>query len=444
MTWADRLPEIIERTAGVVVPEGDRERVDELVLELARQTTGGDVEQLLAQLRRDPSHAGWRALLAAITVKESYLFRAPRQFEVLRQDLVPELVGRRRSRSLSLWCAGCARGEEAVTAAMVLAEAPELAGWGWRVLATDVDEHALQDARAGRYGERAVARVPAELRERYLAPVGDRYEVAPSLRRRIEYRPLNLVRMPLTVPGAPHDVILLRNVLIYFRADLQQRVVAAVAEALADDGFLFLGPSESLLQLEVPLQPEDRDGCFVYRKSGRPRRPAAAVQPPARPPDVVAPSPSPAPGQRGPARVPGGDPPSAAAPTTDEVAAAIAADQIVAAIALATAAAAVRPEDAELRGLLGIALHRRGDVPAAVRELRAALYLDPSLAQVRLELAEVLERVGRRERALQQRRRAVATVSSGPARWLPGWRELRLPDAEEILRRCRSVILDEP
>lgn len=439
MSGADRVPEIIEGAAGIVVPEDDRERVGELVRQLARERTGGDVEQLLVQLRRDPTHGGWRTLLAAITVKESYLFRAPRQFEVLRHDIVPELCRRRRSRTLSLWCAGCARGEEAVTAAMVLAETPELAGWSWKVLATDVDEHALQDARAGRYGERAVARVPEEHRQRHLTSAGDRYVVSPSLRRRIEYRPLNLVRLPLAVPEAPHDVILLRNVLIYFRADLQQRVVTAVAEALADDGFLFLGPSESLLQLEVPLVPEDRDGCFVYRKAPAAGRSAPAAELPAR-----SPASAPTTMERGRAvRPPAGDHPSVAAPDTREVAAAVAADDITAAIGLATTATAVRPEDAELRGLLGIALHRRGDVPAAIRELRAALYLDPSLAQVRLELAEALERVGRHETAMQQRRRAVATVSSGPVRWLPGWRELRLPDSEEILRRCRSFILDQ-
>jgi len=441
---AGRVAEIIERAAGIVVAEGDRERVEELVRELARQRTGGDVDQLLVQLRRDPTHDGWRVLLAAITVKESFLFRAPRQFEVLRHDLLPELVRRRRSRTLSLWCAGCARGEEAVTAAMVLAEAAELAGWSWRVLATDVDEHALQDARAGRYGERAVARVPEELRERYLSAAGDRYVVAPSLRRRIEYRQLNLVRLPLAVPAAPHDVILLRNVLIYFRADLQQRVVTAVAEALADDGFLFLGPSESLLQLEVPLVPEDRDGCFVYRKPSAPRRRAAAAEAPVRSSSPPAAAPPEATDPGVPGRAAAGEDRSVAAPSTEEVAAAIAADSLAVAIGLASTATAVRPEDAELRGLLGIALHRLGDVPAAIRELRAALYLDPSLAQVRVELAQALEGVGRHESALQQRRRAVATVSSGPVGWLPGWRELGLPEAEEILRRCRSIILDEP
>src|SRR4029078_12682475 len=126
------------------------------------------------------------------------------------------------SRHLRIWSAACARGEEPATLAMLLAEEPSLSGWNWTIVATDLDEEALAGARLGLYGERAVAQVPPPLLERWFSRRGKLYELDAGLRSRIDYRRLNLAQAPYALPLDSFDLVLLRNVLIYFRRPLQR------------------------------------------------------------------------------------------------------------------------------------------------------------------------------------------------------------------------------
>jgi chemotaxis protein methyltransferase CheR len=225
--------------------------------------------------------AEWQRLVPLLTIKESYFFRAPQQFEAIERQVLPRLLrARAASRRLRIWSAACARGEEPATLAIVLAEVPELTGWDWRILATDLDEEALAGARRGLYGERAVSQVPPPLLERHFIRRGKLFELAPALRARIDYRFLNLAGPPHPRPGEPdaeHDLVLLRNVLIYFPRDLQARVMTHVARSLSRRGTLFLGASETLWQIQDELEAVDLGTCYAYRhrRSG----PAAAGEP---------------------------------------------------------------------------------------------------------------------------------------------------------------------
>ena len=438
MTDLHQLVALIERASGVVVPERDLGRLERLAQEIADRRTGGDLGQLVARLRRHRGGRDWRTLLAAITVKESYLFRSPRQFEALSTLVVPELVRRRPDRRLTVWSAGCARGEEAATVAMLLAESPLLTGWAWRILATDVDENAIEEASLGRFGGRAVARVPAALRQRYLQPRGDGFELAGFLRRRIDFEPLNLVASPAAIPGAPFDIILLRNVLIYFRPETQRRVVETVAAALAEDGYLFLGPSESLLQHDVPVQAVDLDGCFVYRH--RAQVPAETAAPP--PPQQVPASSSRAP-TRGRRPTRGGSdsgPEPVVADRAAEVRELLIGEALGRAAALGRQLSEREPDNVELRAVSALAIDAVGDEEGAVRAYRAALYLDPALFQIRHRLASVLRRRGETERASAELRAILSLIATGRARTLTGWRELGLDDAERVAAACRAEL----
>ena len=104
----------------------------------------------------------WESLIPLVTIKESYFFRAPQQFDVIRQRILPALVkARSATRQLRIWSAACARGEEPATIAMLLAEEPTLLGWSWTIVATDVDEEALAGARIGLYAPTDTAAPPA-------------------------------------------------------------------------------------------------------------------------------------------------------------------------------------------------------------------------------------------------------------------------------------------
>ena len=180
------------------------------------------------------------------------------------------------SRHLRIWSAACARGEEPATLAMLLADEPSLAGWTWTIVATDLDEEALAGARLGLYGERAVSQVPPLLLERWFKRRGKLFELDAGLRSRISYQSLNLAHAPFALPFAECDLVLMRNVLIYFRRPLQRWVISQVGKLLSPEGYLFLGASETLWQIQDELESVDLGPCFAYRHRRAPAPEARA------------------------------------------------------------------------------------------------------------------------------------------------------------------------
>jgi chemotaxis protein methyltransferase CheR len=484
-----QLAALVAESTGNLVPPARLGFLAEVAARRARAaglpTTADYVRALAAgELPRE-----WESLVPLVTIKESYFFRAPQQFEVIERQVLPRLQRvRAGSRRLRIWSAACARGEEPATLAMLLADHPGLAGWDWSILATDLDAEALAGARRGLYGERAVALVPPPLLARYFSRRGKLFELAPELRSRIDYRTLNLAHPPFALPADEYDLILLRNVLIYFGRPLQSWVMAHVTQLLSRRGVLFLGASETLWQIQDELEAVDLGTCYCYRH--RRTRAAAAAQEPAaasstglgsRAPGVspagAAPRPAAASKQRPagaaatPARKPrpfsgpAGAPVSAAAtparepePVLEPASAAGAAapsSSLEMLLAAAHELAANRPEAAR-RGVDGALaadpsepaghlldgfLHDLGGgTEAAAASYRAALYLDPSLFQPRLLLADCLLRLGQRDRAEHQYREVLAALAAGRERPVAIFDGLPLPDRDRALRRCRQAL----
>jgi chemotaxis protein methyltransferase CheR len=444
-TPEERLARLIEGVSGHVVPPGHHPFLAGLAQQRARSHGLPSAEAYVAALERGALPDEWRELLPRITVKESYLFRTPQHFEAISRLIVPALVQRRAAtRRLRAWSAGCARGEEPATLAMVLAEHPALAGWDWRITATDIDPEAIAAAQRGVFNERAVAQVPAALRQRYLAPGAGGWQLAANLQQRIEYAVVNLVQEPLHLDAAPFDLILLRNVLIYFHPASQRRVAGAVAALLAADGALFVGPAETLWQLTSTLVPVDAGGCFFYqRQSNAPPTPAAP-QParlaaarwrtpaklPAPPPQLATSPPA---------------PPAANPPSNPErlhrATAAAAANRLEEAAALVEEALLADPCDPLAHSLEGLLHDLAGRWQLAVASYRAALFLEPQLVQVRLLLAQCLRRLGWQQRGRREVQQALASLAQGGAREVEELTFLGVPAGEALQRRLGEALL---
>lgn len=470
-----RLVALVREETGNVVPRARHGFLEEVAVRRARTRGFVRVADYAAALAAGRLEGEWGELVPLITVKESFFFRAPQQFAAIERHVLPALLrgrgpapGRARDRTLRLWSAACARGEEPATLAMILAEHEALAAWDWRVLATDLDADALASAERGLYGERAVAQVPERIRERWLTRRGSLFELHPAIRRRIEYRQLNLARPPFRgLPEEPFDLVLLRNVLIYFRRPLQRRVVAEVGQRLAPGGYVFLGASETLWQIYDGLAPEDLDDCFAYR---HPERPAEGSATPGRPrPAHPDPAPAQAPGARvGPHAAPTARRVAPSLTTepvvADEVPAAgraepppsppgggahglllaaagkLAADRLEESGALAAEARAADPSDPAAYALEGFLHDLAGRTQEASAAYRAALYLDPALFQPRLLLADCLKRLGHPERAAHEYRQVLATLDRGEARDLVLLEDLPLPNRQRAQRKCRQAL----
>ncbi len=491
----ERFIALIREQTGNVVPPARRGFLAEVLERRSRAAGAASAGAYVDGLARGELGGEWAGLVPLVTIKESYFFRAPQQFAALAHRLLPHLVrARSAERRLRVWSAACARGEEPGTLAVLFAESALLRGWEWEIVGTDVDEEALETARRGLYGERAVAHVPPAQLARWFRPRGKLFELAPELRERIVYRPLNLAHPPweLLRGGRVFDLVLLRNVLIYFRRPLQRRVVAAVADGLAPDGALFLGASETLWQIQDRLAAYDLGNCFCYRhrdpdEDDEPlkRLPAEIEAAPAAahpvvdvpwldprgerpgkgreaPATVSSPtSPEPVEG-RGPLRE--GDA-AAAVPLADALAAqpdddathlhaqpcgiqerlvrvarALSDSRLEEAREELEAVLEADPSEAAAHALDGFLHDLRGESDEAVQAYRAALYLDPTLFQVRLLLADCFLRLGLEERASHQFREVLAALAGGRGRALDGLAALLLPDREHAARCCRQAL----
>lgn len=239
---------------------------------VARSAGLADVEALLARLRTGAPDDLVRQCVDAMATHESSFFRDGAPFEQLGKTILPALIAQRRaSRKLRIWCAACSSGQEPWSVAMLLKENAQLAGWTLEIVATDMSEAILAKARSGLYSDFEVRRGLAPERltrwfEPQSASLGGEWQVLPALREIVSFRPHNLLQ---GVSGlGVFDIILCRNVLIYFDVDRKREVFVHLHRALADDGVLCLGSSETVLGVvETFLPAEGARG--LYRKTGQ-------------------------------------------------------------------------------------------------------------------------------------------------------------------------------
>lgn len=206
------------------------------------------ISDYITFLQHNPE--GYQRLVNSFLIKVTEFFRDAALFEQLRAHVLPKLMveARERSRELRIWSAGTSTGEEAYSLAILCAELMrEGAGpTNVRIFATDVDEQAIAFARRGVYSADALRDVPPTLAERYFVQTDDRFEVSKQIRNMTVFGQHDLGQR---APFPRIDLVLCRNVLIYFTKDLQTRALQLFAFALRDGGYLVLGKAESTTPL---------------------------------------------------------------------------------------------------------------------------------------------------------------------------------------------------
>ncbi len=418
-----RVRDLLADTAGLVFDEC---RKDSLAYSLGERLSAcgvASVEEYLRLLRRDKDEL--QALLNAVTIQETHFFRNPPQFRALRQHVLPQLIRRAASgsRRLRIWSAGCSTGEEPYSIAMLLREQlPLLEGWDVKVMATDVSTRALAAAGAGRYGSRALLAAPPDDVARWFLRDGDDYVVRPEVRELVEFRHHNLVTEPVPF-DEPIDLLLCRNVTIYFSRETTRRLMTQFHEALAEGGYLFLGHSETLWQVNDSFRLVTLGDAFVYRRDipGEERRTVLPDRrtgddglPPegerrvarvdrrsawdvlTRPRTLPFPRPVRGAGPRSwePAVTGSAAPAPAVVDPVEEVRVALREGRYADAAALATAVSVAEPLRADAYYLHGLALANQGRDADALVQLRKAVYVDPMAGFAHVLLGGVLARLG--------------------------------------------------
>jgi chemotaxis protein methyltransferase CheR len=262
--------QLIQRETGIWMRDSKKLLVSNRVKKRMRQAGVETFPDYYELLHSDTS--GERLhFIDAVTTNETYFYRGESHFLALRQAILPGIFARRQR--VSLWSVGCSTGEEPYTLAMVALQAAG-PGQGSRIeiLATDISSSVIRRAQEASYDERALRCLPAALRERFIrrTPQGD-FRVCDEVRRLVTFSVHNALR-DAPPPGA-RDVILCRNVMIYFDTATQKRLVdGTFAPALASDGYLFIGHSESLIGKTSLFSFTRVNGVPVYRRTGEAAR----------------------------------------------------------------------------------------------------------------------------------------------------------------------------
>lgn len=261
------IRDLVHRKAAIVLEDGKEYLAETRLQPLVKNEGLGTIADLVSQLRRASTGPLHEQVVDALTTNETSFFRDIHPFESLRTSVLPELIERNKlTRTLRVWCGASSSGQEPYTLALLIREHfPELAGWRVDISATDISPTMVARATAGRYSQIEVNRgLPAKLLVRWFTQDGTTWVLDPSVRSMVRYSTMNLAApWPAMVPV---DLVLLRNVLIYFDVPTKRTILGKVHDLLRPNGLLLLGGSETTLNIDDRLVRSVHGRTTWYRK----------------------------------------------------------------------------------------------------------------------------------------------------------------------------------
>ena len=255
------------RTRSAIVLEPEKAYLVQSRLEpLAKSEGLTSLTELVQKLRAAPYGALHKKVVEAMTTNETSFFRDLTPFQVLRDQLLPEIIARKStSKRLNMWCGASSSGQEPYSVMFTIFEHfPELKNWVIQFIATDISEEMLAKCREGKYSQLEVNRgLPAALLTKYFVKKGMGWQVQEDLRRQIDFKPMNLAGPWLPFPTM--DIVFLRNVMIYFDTETKKHILGNIRKFMDPNGYLFLGGSETTINLDDQYERVAVSGTSCYR-----------------------------------------------------------------------------------------------------------------------------------------------------------------------------------
>ncbi len=204
-----------------------------------------------------------------LTTNETYFFREDFQLKTFTDEVLPEIMKKKRGtgdRSLRIWSAGCSSGEEPYTLAMLMLQNPELRRWDVEIVGTDISKEVLSMAREGGYGKGSFRSTDEYFIDRYFTEIDGKFRISDHVKRLVTISHLNLLdRKKVSLLGKM-DAIFCRNVIIYFDLNAKKKVISCFHDQLQKGGFLFLGHSESLMNISTDFDLRHFTHDMVYQR----------------------------------------------------------------------------------------------------------------------------------------------------------------------------------
>lgn len=260
------LRDLVMKEAAIVLEPGKEYLATSRLDPVARKEGLEGIPALVRELRKSPASKLREQVIDAMTTNETLWFRDAHPFESLQTTIIPEIItSRQNTRTIDIWCAAASTGQEPYTIAMIIKDAfPQLTGWRVRILGTDISPTALEKAHEGKYTQMEMGRgLPAKYMVNYFTRHGVHYQINPNIRAMVDFKLFNLATNWPTM--GPFDLIFIRNVLIYFNQETKNQIINKAERVLRPDGKLFLGSTESLLNISHKLDRETYGKTTCYR-----------------------------------------------------------------------------------------------------------------------------------------------------------------------------------
>ena len=261
----EKLRSYVYDRSGICLSEIKKHSIENhLARRILENRLSGFDEYLTFMMSREGSEL--KALFEIVTTNETYFFREPQQLDVFKKHILPNVLKNKRTRDIRIWSAASSSGEEPYTLAAILKETEPLLRTD--IIGSDISEAVLETARRGIFSSYSVRNVPPNYFQKYFKARENAYELDESIRKMVKFLNINLVDEKSVRAIRNADVIFCRNVLIYFDDKSKRKAVSLLYDALAPNGFLIVGTSESLYNVTSVFQPTVIDKVVLYQKAG--------------------------------------------------------------------------------------------------------------------------------------------------------------------------------
>jgi chemotaxis protein methyltransferase CheR len=275
------LVNLIADTLGINIPAQHQDGLKKIILSrinaLGLSSVNDYYQYLVTRKKLLPTEAEWQELILLLSVTESYFFRDQGQFGLLKNQILPEIIERKRrlhvangqKPALRFWSAGCSTGEEAYSLAILLKELLfDYQAWDIRILGTDINQSALAIAQQGIYSDWSFRTIDPAIKNRYFRPHRKDWQIDANIRQMVTFQPGNLMQSyPDRLSGIYDlDLIVCRNVFIYFDSSAIAQIIQKFYHSLAPGGFLLTGHTELYRQKIEPFQVQSCPQSVIYKK----------------------------------------------------------------------------------------------------------------------------------------------------------------------------------
>jgi len=261
------ISSLVRRKSAIILEGEKAYLVESRLTPMVRELGLLNISDLVTELQKPGSQGLNQRVVEAMTTNETSFFRDIHPFNALRDKILPGLIQRRsKEKAITIWSNACSSGQEPYTIAMILAEHfPMLKNWKVRLVSSDLSNRILDKARLGCFNQTEINRgLPMNFLLKYFTKDGSKWTIDQGIRNMIEFRELNLVEpFPALLPKM--DIVFLRNVLIYFSPESKTEILNKVRAVMHKDSYLFLGGSETTMNLNVGFEREQIGSAVCYR-----------------------------------------------------------------------------------------------------------------------------------------------------------------------------------